>query len=56
MKRRKAFDWTNLLALLFWVVIFAALLGVTCLIAGGDVRCMFSADPALCATVGEVGR
>lgn len=55
-KNRKKRDWIDLLEVLFWVVILAAVLGASYLIAGGNVRCMFSADPALCAAVGEVGR
>lgn len=43
------------LGVLMVVVILAIALGINWLVAGGNVRCMFSQDPALCATVGEVG-
>lgn len=41
-------------ALLILTVVAA--LGIAWLMSGGDVQCMFSKDPALCASVKEVGR
>lgn len=46
----------KVLAVVFWVVVLAAAFAVRLWIAGGEVRCVFSEDPALCATVGEIGR
>lgn len=46
----------QLIAVLVWLAIAAAVLGIRLLIADGETRCVFSEDPALCATVAEVGR
>lgn len=54
---QKRHDWLIcVVAVLFFVVAVAGVLGIRLLITGGDWRCVFSEDPALCATVGEVGR
>lgn len=48
--------WMHVLAVLFWLALAAAVFGIRLWIADGEMRCVFSEDPALCATVGEVGR
>lgn len=48
--------WMHVLAVIFWIALIAVVFGIRLWIADGEVRCVFSEDPALCATVGEVGR
>lgn len=38
------------------LALLAASFGISWWVTGGNVRCIFSDDPALCATVSEVGR
>lgn len=57
MARRKwhqtdAAWWT--LTIIAIVVILAGAIAIRYAMAGGNVQCVFSADPALCATVGQV--
>lgn len=60
MTRRKRVDATSVIAGIIvafgMALLFSGLLGINLLIAGGNVQCMFSSDPALCAQVAEVGR
>lgn len=42
--------------ILIFAFLIAIVLGANLLIAGGNWRCAFSQDPALCATVGDVDR
>lgn len=37
------------------IALLAAAFGVSWWVTGGNVRCIFSDDPALCAAVSEVG-
>lgn len=37
------------------LVLLAGVLGIRLMIAGGDVGCVFSQDPAICAAVKSVG-
>lgn len=38
------------------ILIFAVAFGIKLLVAGGDIGCAFSPDPALCVAVKGVGR
>ncbi len=48
--------FVTLFAVVFWLAIAATVLAIRLLIADGETRCVFSEDPALCATVAGVGR
>lgn len=58
MSTKKPFDWSTPLAYLVAVLIFAAMFVIVFVIrlwiTGGDVSCVFSPDPALCAAVKSV--
>lgn len=58
MKKQKTITdrFVTLIAVMFWLAIAAAVLAIRLLIADGETRCVFSEDPALCATVAGVGR
>lgn len=58
--RRRTAIWVNVVAVVVWVVFLAAILalafGINLLITGGDLQCVFSTDPALCAAVKGTSR
>ena len=51
---RRSKIWWGILTGIVIAAIIAGILGIKLLIAGGDWRCTFAEDPALCATVGQL--